>query len=89
MLYKLYFNIAITGRAWRLIYNWYHDMKEYVCFDGKHSRINTLHQGTRQGVVLSPSLFLVFVNDLNTELENLITNVCRRSSIVGKGKVGD
>ena len=66
MLYKLYFNIGITGRAWRLIYNWYHDMKEYVYIDGKHSRIYTLHQGTRQSGVLSPWLFLVFVNDLIT-----------------------
>jgi hypothetical protein len=43
MLYKLYFNIGIKGRAWRLIYNWYYNMKEYVCIDGTHSRIYILH----------------------------------------------
>ena len=89
MLYKLHFNIGITGRAWRLIYNWYHDMKEYVCIDGKHSRIYTLHQGTRQGGVLSPWLFLVFVNDLITELKNTNAGVTISKVNVGSPMFAD
>ena len=89
MLYKLYFNIGITGRAWRLIYNWYHDIKEYVCIDGKHSQIYTLHQGTRQGGVLSPWLFLVLVNDLITELKNTNAGVTISKVNVGSPMFAD
>ncbi len=89
MLYKLYFNIGIKGRAWRLIYNWYYNMKEYVCIDGKYSRIYTLHQGTRQGGVLSPWLFLVFINDLITELGNINAGVSINKVNVGSPMFAD
>ena len=45
------------------------NMKEVVYVDGFYSRTYTLQQGTRQGGILSPWLFLVYINDLITELE--------------------
>jgi hypothetical protein len=44
-------------------------MKEFVFIGGKASRTYNLHQGTRQGGVLSPWLFLVFIDDLIEELK--------------------
>lgn len=69
MLYKLYYHAKIQGKCWRLIRNWYLDMKEAVYVKGLYSRTYTLMQGTRQGGILSPWLFLVYINDLITELE--------------------
>lgn len=69
MLYKLYHHAKIQGKCWRLIRNWYMDMKEVVYINGFYSRDYTLLQGTRQGGILSPWLFLVYINDLITELE--------------------
>lgn len=69
MLFKLYHHIQIKGKTWRLIRNWYLDMKEVVWIHGSYSRAYTLLQGTRQGGILSPWLFLVYINDLITELE--------------------
>ena len=69
MLYKLYHHAKLQGKCWRLIRNWYTNMKEVVYVDGFYSRTYTLQQGTRQGGILSPWLFLVYINDLITELE--------------------
>ena len=71
MLYKLYYTKGVTGKAWRIIRNWYLNMKELVIVEGKSSRIYELGQGTRQGGVLSPWLFLVFIDDLIEELSNI------------------
>ena len=75
MLYKLYHNMGITGKMWRLIRNWYTNMKEFVVVDGQSSRVYEVAQGTRQGGVLSPWLFLVFINDLMKELNDTNTGV--------------
>ena len=69
MLFKLYHNKGICGKAWRLIRYWYIDMAEFVRIEGKSSRTYIIHQGTRQGGVLSPWLFLVFIDDLIEELQ--------------------
>ena len=69
MLYKLYHNMGITGKMWRLIRNWYINIKEFDVVDGQSSRVYDVAQGTRQGGVQSPSLFLgFFINDLIEEL---------------------
>ena len=70
MLYKIYQNMGITGKMWRLIRNWYTNMKEFVVVDGQSSRVYEVAQGTKQGGILSPYLFLVFINDLMKELNN-------------------
>ena len=49
MLFKLQYNKGIAGKTWRLIKNWYIDMKEFVFIGGKASRTYNLYQGTRQG----------------------------------------
>jgi hypothetical protein len=76
MLYKLYYTKGVTGKTWRLIRNWYLNMKEFVIVEGKPSRIYELGQGTRQGRVLSPWLFLVFIDNLIEELSNVESGIC-------------
>ena len=59
---------------------WYINMKEFVVVEGKSSRIYEVKQGTSQSGVLSPWLFLVFINDLigNSTMQRLesILMVC-------------
>ena len=38
MLYKLYHHMGITGKTWRIIKNWYTNMKEIICVNGLYSR---------------------------------------------------
>jgi hypothetical protein len=45
-------------------------MKEVICVNGLYSREYNILQGTRQGGIISPWLFLVYINDLISELEN-------------------
>ncbi len=45
-------------------------MKEVICVNGLYSREYNILQGTGQGGIISPWLFLVYINDLISELEN-------------------
>ena len=70
MLYKLFHQAGIKGKCWRIIRSCYSNMSELVHINGAYSRIYNLRQGTRQGGILSPWLFLVYINDLIYELQN-------------------
>jgi hypothetical protein len=82
MLFKLYHNVNIRGKCWRLIKGWYSDMEEYVFYNGKRSRQYNILQGVRQGGVLSPWLFLLFIDDMISELEKLAIQWYRYSKFV-------
>ena len=75
LLFKLYHNAKIVGKSWRLIKSWYLNLEEYVFYQGARSRQYTILQGVRQGGVLSPWLFLLFIDDLIRELHTLSTGV--------------
>ena len=70
MLYKLHYTKGIVGKR-KLIKNWYINIKEFVFIGGKASRTYNFHYewDTSRGV-LSPWLFLVFIDDLIEELKN-------------------
>jgi hypothetical protein len=83
MLFKLYHNVNIRGKCWRLIKGLYTDVEEYVFYNGKRSRQYNILQGVRQGRVLSPWLFLLFVDDMISELEELSTGIVIQNLFVG------
>ena len=64
-------------------------MKEFVVVEGKSSRIYEVKQGTRQGGVLSPWLFLMFINDLIEELNNTKVGVCINGVYFGSPMFAD
>ena len=53
---------------WKLIVSLHSDLYSYVLFRGFMSPRFQIHKGTRQGGVLSPYLFLCFINALLDEL---------------------
>ena len=55
---------GIPHRLWHLINNSYSDASSSVLYSGSHSHSFPLLQGVRQGAILSPLLYSVFVDEL-------------------------
>ena len=89
MLFKLYHNKGICGKAWRLIRDWYIDMAEFMRIEGKSSRTYNIQQGTRQGGVFSPWLFLVFIDDLIDELQRTNAGISLNTVYLGSPMLAD
>ena len=53
---------------WLFLYRWYQSMKCVVRWDGTHSQCFRVLRGTKQGSILSPTIFNIFINDLLVEL---------------------
>ena len=53
----------------RALLNWYSDQNVCVSWNGQFSNKFSVSNGVRQGGVLSPILFTVYIDDLLTELE--------------------
>ncbi len=68
LFYKLYKNIPVV--YWRLLLKWYKLSKAVVRWDGKFSSTFDISRGTKQGSVLSPVLFNIFIDDLLIQLKN-------------------
>ena len=58
----------MNGKCFRLIKNMYHGIKSCVSVNGVSSNYFPSNIGVRQGENLSPFLFTVFLNDLETFL---------------------
>jgi len=58
-----------SGTGVRTLYNWYSSSCALVKWDSCYSRTFVLRCGVRQGGVMSPVLFALYVNDVITKLE--------------------
>ena len=63
-------NQGIKGRCFKVIVNMYDGIKSFVEKDGKLSEIFPCNMGVRQSENLSPLLFAVFLNDLQSSFSN-------------------
>ena len=61
---------GVTGKAWRLIKQWYQNLKSSVRVNGVVSSPFSIHRGVRQGSVLSPVLFLLVMDPILLELQS-------------------
>ena len=63
-------NSGILGKTWRLIKDWYSDVKSYVRVGKETSSSFTISRGVRQGSVVSLILFLLVMDSLLLELRS-------------------
>ena len=72
LLYKLFNDLGINGKMWLAIKDLYTDVQAQVLYDGTLSRLFEIGQGTRQGRILAPFMYKVYIN---VSWEHYLTNV--------------
>ena len=82
-------NMGVKNELLRIIIDLHTNMKSRVLYKGQNSNWFDLLQGTRQGGVLSPFLFLCFSNDLLNELCNSTAGLKICNNIFGCPTVCD
>ena len=68
LLYKLWGKIPLSH--WLLLYKWYAQLKCTIKWNGNFSRVFNVSRGTRQGSILSPLIFNIFIDDLLKQLHS-------------------
>ena len=63
-------NAGVDGRMWRIVDRMYASTKTRITLDGKLSREYSVDSGLREGSVLSPILYSVFINSAANEMES-------------------
>ncbi len=63
---------GIDGHIWKWIDNWLRDRTQWVVVNGRKSSWKQVSSGLPQGLVLGPTLFLIYVNDINAVIDSLI-----------------
>ena len=71
LLYKLKQN-GISGNLLETLTDFLKDRKQRVALNGQNSSWEIIEAGVRQGSIVGPLLFLIYINDLP---DNLSTNV--------------
>ena len=67
--------MGIQGKLWRVTRNIYNVNQSCVYLDGIKSEYFGIAQGVAQGCVLSPTLFLIFVDGLMKEIESKVSSL--------------
>lgn len=74
---------GVTGKIWRLIYHWYSSSSTSILWEGEMSSPVPILQGVRQGAILSPLLYSVFVDGLLD-----ILSINQRGAVIGDVFIG-
>ena len=64
ILYKLFSELGIGGRMWKVMKDLYTNVKAQVLYAGSLSGKINVSQGTGQGRIIAPFMYKVYVNGL-------------------------
>ena len=70
ILYKLFSELGIGGRMWKVVEDLYTNVKAQVLYAGSLSRKIDVSQGKGQGRIFAPFMYKVYVNGLLCVLTN-------------------
>ena len=70
-LWKQLYNCGIKGKILNILMNLYKDTKSTVKINNQYSEFFNIARGVRQGCVLSPLLFSIFIDGLVKEIKKL------------------
>ena len=56
------YSVGVNGKLWGLLKSWYSSATAKVCVDSCFLEKFSISRGVKQGSVLSPTLFLVFMD---------------------------
>ena len=62
-------NYGMTGKMWRVIRNIYESVESCVLVNDERSRFFEVDVGLRQGCLMSPILFAIYINGLAEEIK--------------------
>ena len=77
-------NLNITGNMFNFINDFLSDRTIQVCVGDALSSVQRLENGTAQGSIISPLLFLIMINDLPDVLVNIESSLFADDSAVFK-----
>ena len=75
-LWSIMWDMGIKGMLWKAIMSTYANISEVIRIGNTDSKILHLKKGLRQGSVLSPVLFTLYVNPLIQKLVDTDTGLC-------------
>ena len=64
-------NYGATGNNSKWFKSCLNNRKQFIAYNNKYTSFETITYGVSQGLILGPLLFLIYVNDLNQELNKL------------------
>jgi ribonucleases P/MRP protein subunit RPP40 len=77
-------NHGVTGKLLRWISNWLTGRRQRVAIQGSLSDWKPVTSGVPQGSVLGPVLFLVYINDLDSDILNELLKFADDSKLYGR-----
>jgi len=75
---------GIGGKILNWIENWLNNRRQRVCIDGEYSEWAEVTSGVPQGSVLGPILFIIYINDLDSNVISKVDKFADDSKL-GKG----
>ena len=78
--------VGIEGKVLNWIREWLRERKQRVVLDGENSEWKEVKSGVPQGSVLGPVLFLIYINDIDENIANMILKFADDIKLIGKVK---